>query len=514
MGTQLVQTHLQKPAHVLVPLNIWNASQAEYREYELTELKQESAQLQQPVINSEELVAEQAVHSALVRNFNLGLVNDLNLSNADSITCDEFEQEKLNQTHHLNDLKLQTSKSMPHVLSLAGENVLSFHQEEEEVPIESKKLLGNAEYARELSEAFFLSHRVSSSAATTLNAAATTIQSFVEEETGESIECVENQPLASTPRLHHRQELIKPPIAKKPKILSQALQQNAQLAGEQADSLPPMNNVLPEQLVSRQQSLGLKEKPAVVTAIKPLAMASMDNVSMENADECDSLNDSIEEAQLNMREERLELKEASPAADIKDIQRLAMANYLAIDLLIDQASVYDNRFDQIEINKLNVSEEIHLSNLEADCDSPEQICDASLHKADEFLETVKPMDTVEIDFQERLSLMSTQNFIGYETENNNVNLATIIRFNRPAAQNDFVSSEKCSEFDSLGLSCSPIELTVKEEAEQLAQVESVRINTVQLAMGKFIYLYKYKSKCIYVYVSKKFNFVFQLIKIS
>ena len=88
-------------------------SQAEFREYELTELKQEFAQLQQQIINNEESVAEQAVHSALVRNFNLGLVNDLNLSNAESITCDEFEQEKLNQTHPLNDLKLQSSKSMP-----------------------------------------------------------------------------------------------------------------------------------------------------------------------------------------------------------------------------------------------------------------------------------------------------------------------------------------------------------------------------------------------------------------
>lgn len=412
---------IKQPLHVTVPVNIFQANQNEYQEFEAKQFDPELTQTEKTVLKNEEECVEKLTSKSKIKSLSLAQIDDLSLSDAESLMNQSFEKEQLTESNQLLVLENNVNKSSTNILNLA--NIPSV---EAESPEQTTEIASNMEQhtAKSSSEGFYLNSKASVADIASLNAPAVLMSSFEEGEIEEIEFKTDMDPLnASEPSMHKKTELIKPAIAKKPMIISQGLQNMSSVTLERTDSLTNTTvDGIETQTITRQQSINWNQGTA--TTVQNLAMAEYSTIELLNAIEYEPEDDDKNKATVTVE---------------------------------DQALI------AAELNKT------------------EEICDAESLDTFNSEETTKPMSTVDVNFEDRISLISTMELAA---DHGDLNVSVVKRFNRPVEEN--LSNEKSDEFFSFESDVVTMEVFAKETANELEAMNVLKFNPVEMARGIFL----------------------------
>jgi hypothetical protein len=475
VATEQKNLTAQQPIHVQVPLNIFKANENECSENDDDELETLPTKIetsshiakQEKVIDE---VANQVVKASQVTNFSLASI----VSDEMPIMCNAIELlstttdvvQKLNE-HEEEDIQqqLQLPNKTNHakmLLNLANENELTptttttastiINTDDIQVAMqtisqESPELLLNKVEKRD--------------AVTKLNTATSNQTSFVEEQLSEHLEIsmstdeININTHCSTPRVQRAatgagiEPLVKPAIAKKPLILNKATQRKSSLTIEQAAHISdatgsPLLDAQPQCVLVRQVSVNVKEQTTKLTKTTPMHMA-LTNVT--NDDFSHEVND-VDENQTTL-----------------------------------------------PIKKLNISEEFEFDNLtkntQITCQKQSLLALVVEQNVDTLIdESVKPMDTVELNFEEHIQLTRTE-CVPALNHKENISINTTLKFNRAAQHLVASCNELCDdEYKNENQQTTTMCVNVKLE-ENFNQHENAlnKFSPVELALGKLILIY-------------------------
>lgn len=171
------------------------------------------------------------------------------------------------------------------------------------------------------------------------------------------------------------------------------------------------------------------------------------------------------------------------------VQNLAMAGYSSIELIHDIAVEYESNVE-VTTTTLNIYEENDDDFGQADTQVTEQICEPESHETyDACGETAKPMDTIDIDFQEQITFVPAED-VSVRTTDVSVNI--VQSFSKPDEDNAITLSESCEEFYNYGADQNQEKstpLTVNQNVvKEIGSGEHViKYNPVELGLGKYFY---------------------------
>lgn len=413
---------LHKLSHVLVPLNIYEANQSEFRaqiDELLLEFHPKLSNIEQPLQVQTEIECNEQLNSKTkIKSLSLARIDDLSsCSDVESInTNDEEKEEHLQELNHLVVLETGVQQTRANVLSLACHDYC-----DENVQNQMAKSL-DADRIEELTvnqntQGFFVSLKATVSEMVHLNAPAafcTDIELHQAEELYQKDS--EAQQIASL-KLNSTNKMIKPVIAKKPKVIGNAAQYKSQISIDEVNEFSQESRDLANTTITKEVSL----QKSFATTVKNMAMGVYSTVEMLNEDLVEIKTEAVEENAQVTEEDTIE-------------------------------------------EKATTSEQ------------PEQICKAR-HAIDSDGETVKPMDTIDINFQENVNIEQT-----YEDETrSSLNVKLVQSFNRPLENNVLDGQEDCKEFFSYE-SSEETKHSFQDEFEESSVVKFNPVN--EMAQGK------------------------------
>ena len=415
---------LKQPLHVTVPVNIFQANENEYQESEAESFDPDSAQLETTVFKNEVECAEKLTSKSKIKSLSLAQIDDVSLSDAESLMNQSLEKEQLTESNQLLVLENQINKVSANILNLA-----SVPSVEAEEPEQTTEISAGMEHqiANLSSEGFYLNSKASVSDIASLNAPAVVMSNFEEGEINEIEFKTTMDPLnSSVPSMYTKPELVKPLIAKKPVIISQGLQNTSSITLERTDSIKNTIDGIEIQAVTREQSINWKQ--GVASTVQNLAMAEYSTIELLNTIEYEAKCDDEKKATVTVENQDL---------------------------------------NAVEYNRMD------------------EICDAESLDTFNSEETTKPMSTVDVNFEDRISLISTRELAA---EEGGLNVHVVQRFNRPIEEN--LTNEKSDDFFSFESDAETIELFAKETADELEAMNVLKFNPVEMARGNFFLLYQ------------------------
>jgi len=391
---------LENPAHVLVPVNLKNANENEVEDIQPMEIDPKlSLSLTQTKLKETKQPNEtlQSIDWVKTNVFNLA---EIKLDSTEANYAHPFE------AVHSDDIKQQLShrESVP-TLKMSAQSIVaavlnSAKQITEQETLNQCKELEvsklNSSVATQKNEELYLNLKPSIFKIATLNASVKRQASFHDEKTVDELDVqVDQIMISSSVTRSHPNELIKPPISKKPVIINNAKLTETCINPETVINLTSVDSITKQSIkVTKHLSdLNSVENLKIACSISPfhLAQTNKETIEMQRLTEYRPETTSHSEIKLNI------VKEAS--ANLKASQ----------------------------------------------CQSNEPICGMGMmKKADEFIESVKPMDTIEINFDESISNQTTQALFSPSQRDNKVNVCVCSCLNRPAWTAE--KEENCHEF--------------------------------------------------------------------
>jgi len=399
---------IEQPAHVLVPVNLNTAKEcqdtaAEQMEVDLnlfnkeeTPTKLKESKQKNETNNSIEWVKANVFNLAEIR---LDSTESNYAHPFEAIDSDDIKQQlsqrasvqALNQSIQKNDLPTVFNSAQ----QVTEQNTLN--SQCNEISLTTP----NPSVATQKSEELLINLKPSIFKIATLNASVRSQSSFTDEIiTEDDLSIKINQNLTSSDMKPHVDELVKPPIAKKPVIINQA-----KFSQEQPYKQESVIHINTSTLsdASFKQNILIKKHQNDLNASDKLQVA--DNI-----------------VQFNLAETRRETIE---------MQRLFE---------------YRPNNETNETTKVLVIKEKLVANQRATQSSPiEMICDGKENNLDEFIESVKPMDTIEINFNEPLNLKTEQQHLT-SPNSNKITIRISQSLNRPETVAENLNLEKCNEF--------------------------------------------------------------------
>ena len=279
--------------------------------------------------------------------------------------------------------------------------------------------------ATQKNEEFYLNLKASIFKIATLNAPTKSQSSFTDEDIAD-LEVKQDVQQVSASSKPHLDELIKPPISKKPIIINHAKQfSNKQETTINISTTNNEDTILKQNILIKKHSneLTTMDQIKITGSIVPLSLAELNKETIE-------------------------------------MQRLT-----------------DLRPQLDESVKLNITKEKQQTYL-ANKSQAELICEPQINKSDEFLECVKPMDTIEIDFNESISLKTTNQMLFSPQQNENkVNIKILQSLNRPSIGE--LPGENCPEFQVASNQLESVETSTEIFTTESVQVEHRPTQLVQ-----------------------------------
>lgn len=228
---------LQMPAHVQIPLNIWEANESEYSEHEAAEFQLEQSNLEHTELKQEVECQEKISHQTAVKSMSLAQVDDLSLSDVESMASDHLDHQRLTETSQLVVLETNINGNKANVFSLADEAQFDMPQNNV-IEMPESYYQEPCQVVKQSSESFYLNAQASVCEVAALNApevCTSTLETHQTEELPLKTDLETQQ--SSQVRLQAKPELVKPAIAKKPVIINKARQTDAQITFEITDNL-------------------------------------------------------------------------------------------------------------------------------------------------------------------------------------------------------------------------------------------------------------------------------------
>jgi len=176
---------LERLAHVLVPVNIWSADQNEYSEHEASDFENADEAVLNLEVRKEVTCDERVKAERRVMSLSRGRVDDLSLSEADTLSSEEaYSEQELIETNQLVVLETNIKARGVDMLGLGGLESVESSAEGEEVAA-----MGGEEWcvevAQETSQGFYLSLKASVSELAELNAPEEVTSEMLGDEVGE-----------------------------------------------------------------------------------------------------------------------------------------------------------------------------------------------------------------------------------------------------------------------------------------------------------------------------------------
>jgi hypothetical protein len=475
---------LIEPAHILEPVNVRQANLVEYEEQELVEFE---AEVQDSEIKIAPKKYEQPkdmniAHQTQFKEINMATSNEFELNKTDPFVAKLVDRENVKEIKHPNEIENPPEWIQRKVYNLAQVD-LNVEESNFAHPFEARNETESAEQINPVENIQTLQLEARSIVAAVLNLAKQETLKTSENKTNE-MESPAVSPSVATQKNEETYLNLKPTVFEIA-TLNRPLDQisnietfTTEFLESRTDELPLAAPVEPTRHQSELVEPALVRKPVLLnkahlteSIVDPQTVQRIQTPSYENEEEVAQITKQLNE----INQEGLLVDQARP---------LYLGNFEMETNEVGKAFEYETEADQAQI--ANVKKEFTVESV-VNRASPVELLNAPVppQEADEFLESVKPMDTIEIDFEEQINITTLQSSDSDE-HIPRVCIETVQSYNRGTMEKTSMIVEDCGEF--IQHEVPKVEVAIREHTSELIPT-GVRSGYVEkIAIGKYFYL--------------------------
>ncbi|CAF0724403.1 unnamed protein product [Brachionus calyciflorus] len=465
---------LNEPASMLIPIDVKNAEQAHFEEFEIMEFKNEE-KLENNAELNEEGFEMQLAHVTEYKNVENPIIDEFNLSDSDSLIVDHIDEMVLNEQKVKAEMIEPIKPIQNKVYSLPKHTIDTFELdliEEFEAPkieidqLESVEKIEKLEICQQPKRLGVLSLARQDSIKSLENRS----------ENFQSDQIVPENALEK----HEILELNSKPLVQKTKPLNVALDEVKIIEEQMTEELEFKEDSQVQQSAFSQFKIDPLNRPLVSEKPFFLNKANLSESTLEQQT-VDDLHAQITIENLELKEELEKLNSAQDLKADKSMKTFNLGTIRYEEVPLVGTNEYENEILDAETAMVNKEEGI---SQKIEQPSALDVLNApTISKGiDEFLETVKPLDTIELDFEEQISINTRKSsLIGP----NDIKISIRQSFHQPKEIDETLNTENCSDFNESDITEKITEPIYQENKIDILSPTGIKVDCVEkIGYGK------------------------------